>query len=101
MVRIQLASNFQVVELTYENWKEIDYNELEEATILVNKLGAEVLNETKCRTSKKAKKEIKPEDRPSESQIKYAVNCGCDEVKARTMTKRELWSFINEHKNDK
>lgn len=101
MVRIQLASNFQVVELTFENWSEIDYAELESATILVNKLGAEVLNETKSKTPKKVKKEIKPEDRPSESQIKYAVNCGCDEVKARTMTKRELWSFINEHKNDK
>lgn len=51
-IRIQLASNFQVVELTYDNWSDVNYQEVADATTMVNRLGSEVVNEIKTKKKK-------------------------------------------------
>lgn len=93
MVRIQLASNFQVVELNYNNWSEVDYDEVSQATELVNNLGKSVINEIK--TKPQPKEEFKP---ASEKQIKYAIGLGLSEDKARTMSSKEVWTWIQNNK---
>lgn len=42
MVRIQLSSNYQVVELTYDTWDAVNRDEVSAATELVNELGLNV-----------------------------------------------------------
>lgn len=42
MVRIQLSSNYQVVELSYDSWESVNREEVDAATELVNELGAAV-----------------------------------------------------------
>lgn len=93
-VRIQLASNFQVVELTYDSWEEMDIREVNEATELVNGLGQSVKNEIK--TNKGNKEE--PVEKASEKQINFAVKLGLDKAKAESMNKQEVWKWIQEHK---
>lgn len=41
-VRIQLSSNFQVVELSYETWLDVNKPEVEEAVKLVRELGESI-----------------------------------------------------------
>lgn len=94
-VRIQLASNFQVVELTYDDWSEVDYEEVEEATEMVNRLGSEVVNEIKTNKTK----ENKNEEMATEGQIKFLKSLGVSEDKAKKMTKKEAWSYLNENKD--
>ena len=96
-VRIQLASNFQVVELTYDSWEEMDIREVNEATELVNGLGQSVKNEIKTKPSKEEKKE-EPVEKASEKQINFAVKLGLDKAKAESMNKQEVWKWIQEHK---
>lgn len=96
-VRIQLASNFQVVELTYDCWEEVDQLEVNNATDLVNFLGKQVQNDIKTKNDKK-EPEVK-EELASESQVKYLVGLGLDEQKAKKMTKKEAWKYIQEHKS--
>ena len=92
-VRIQLASNFQVVELTYDSWECVDASEVKEATDMVNELGKTVVNEIK------PKKTETTEEKPaSEKQIKFAMNLGLSEEKARKMASKELWSWIQKNK---
>ena len=91
-VRIQLASNFQVVELTYDSWDEVVQEEVDEATELVNELGAKVKNEIKT------KKEEKKEEMASEGQIKWLKNLGISEADAKKMTKKEAWQKIQDSK---
>lgn len=91
-VRIQLASNFQVVELTYDSWDEVVQEEVDEATELVNELGAKVKNEIKT------KKEEKKEEMASEGQIKWLKNLGISEADAKKMTKKEAWQMIQDSK---
>lgn len=91
-VRIQLASNFQVVELTYDSWDEVIQEEVDEATELVNELGAKVKNEIKT------KKEEKKEEMASEGQIKWLKNLGISEADAKKMTKKEAWQKIQDSK---
>ena len=93
-IRVQLASNFQVVELSYEDFKSINQEEINNAIELVNKLGKEVVNEVKT------KKESKPIQKASESQIKYAVSLGLDEDDAREMDRKDVWAYIQKHKDD-
>ena len=92
-VRIQLASNFQVVELTYDSWKDVDDNEVEEATALVNLLGNEVVNEIKTK-----KPDEKKEEMATEGQIKFLEKLGVKEEKAKKMTKKEAWQYIQDNK---
>ena len=95
MVRIQLASNFQVLELTAESVFNIDFDELERAVEVVNELGSKVKNDIKTAPKKENEKETKKKDElASEKQIKYAVNLGLDEKDARKMTKGQIWSYI-------
>lgn len=93
-VRIQLASNFQVVELTYDSWEEVNGFEVEEATEMVNKLGKEVINEIKTKENKKEEKE----EMATEGQIKFLEKLGVKEEKAKKMTKKEAWHYINDNK---
>ena len=87
-VRIQLSSNFQVIELTYENWGSVDTDELNDATNLVNELGSKVKNDIK--TAPKTQ-ENKKEEMATEGQIKFLVKLGIPEEFAKTMTKKEAW----------
>ena len=58
-VRIQLSSNFQVIELTYENWESVCTDELDDATNLVNELGSKVKNDIKTAPkTQDSKKEV-------------------------------------------
>lgn len=105
-VRIQLASNFQVVELTGESWMDIDEEDLEHAVKIVNDLGKKVINDIKTaqktttkENSKKGEKRKKDEP-ASEKQVKFAVSLGLEEEKARNMTKGQIWSFISRTKYD-
>lgn len=95
-VRIQLASNFQVVELTYDNWSEVNYEEVSLATAMVNRLGSEVVNEIK--TKKTDDKKVTDEPMASDKQIKFAVKLGLNETKAKQMTQKELWQWIQDNK---
>ena len=92
-VRIQLASNFQVIELTYDSWEEVNTNELTDATNLVNELGAKVKNDIKTKESKKS-----DEPMASEKQINFAVKLGLSREKAEKMTQKELWKWLQENK---
>ena len=56
-VRIQLASNFQVIELTYDDWDAITAEEIGQAVDLINKLGKEVVNDIKTAPKTAEKKE--------------------------------------------
>lgn len=97
-VRIQLASNFQVVELTYDNWSEVNYEEVSLATDMVNRLGSEVVNEIKTKDKKKEEKTNDDEPMASEKQIKFACKLGLNETKAKKMTQKELWQWIQNNK---
>lgn len=91
-IRIQLASNFQVVELTYDSWKDVDYQEVADATTMVNRLGSEVVNEIK--TNKKTN----DEEMATEGQISFLKKLGVSESKAKKMTKKEAWQYIQDNK---
>lgn len=92
-VRIQLASNFQVVELNYDCWEEVDQREVNEATDLVNFLGKQVQNDIKTK-----KETTKKEELASEGQIKYLIGLGVNESEAKKMTQKEAWKYIQDNK---
>lgn len=96
-VRIQLASNFQVIELTYDNWASLNEEELKNATNLVNELGISVKNDIKTNKPQENKKEEK-EEMATEGQIKFLEKLGVKEEKAKKMTKKEAWHYINDNK---
>lgn len=94
-VRIQLASNFQVVELTYDSWSDVDYQEVAHATSMVNRLGSEVVNEIKTNKTK----ESKPNEKmATEKQIDFACSLGLSREKAEKMTSKEIWKWLKENK---
>lgn len=96
-VRIQLASNFQVVELTYDDWNEVNADEVEAATELVNKLGKDVVNDIK--TSKPTNSE-KKEEMITDKQKSLLVNkFGVKASDLRNCTKKQAWEMINELKD--
>ena len=92
-VRIQLASNFQVVELTYDSWKDVNPDEVAMATEMVNSLGSKVVNEIKTKKSDEKKEEM-----ATEGQIKFLEKLGVKEEKAKKMTKKEAWQYIQDNK---
>lgn len=93
-VRIQLASNFQVVELSYDSWKDVNYREVADATTMVNRLGSEVKNDIK--TNKPVEK--KEEEMATEGQVKFLMGLGMTQKDAKKMTKKDAWHYINENK---
>jgi hypothetical protein len=94
-VRIQLASNFQVVELTYDDWSEVNYQEVADATTMVNRLGSEVVNDIKTNKVDSKKPE---EEMATPGQIKYLVSLGVSEDVAKKMTKKSAWKYLQENK---
>ena len=95
-VRIQLASNFQVIELTYDSWEDVTMDELELATDCVNRLGKQVINDIK--SASKAQ-EFKKEEKITDKQ--KALLVGKFGVKASDLTnctKKQAWEMINELK---
>ena len=87
MVRIQLASNFQVVELTYDSWDDVIQDEVTEATDLVNQLGKEVVNDIKTAAIAK-----ETEEKATPGQNKYLKEkFGID---ASKMSKKEAWTTL-------
>jgi hypothetical protein len=91
-VRIQLASNFQVIELTYDSWADVNTEELDDATNLVNQLGSKVKNEIKTT------KPQTQEKMASEKQINFACKLGLSREKAEKMTSKEIWKWLQENK---
>lgn len=96
MVRIQLASNFQVVELTAESIDKINSAELEQAIAIVNDLGKRVINDIKtapkAKETTKANKNEKDEEKATPGQIKYLKEkFGID---ASEMSKKEAWTTL-------
>ena len=88
MVRIQLASNFQVVELTYDFWEQVDDIEVRKAVVMVNNLGKEVINDIK--TAPKSTQ--KNEEKATPGQIKFLKEkYGID---ASEMSKKEAWTTL-------
>ena len=73
MVRIQLSKNFQVVELTYENWESVDTDELKDATNLVNELGDSIDPSTKTASSAS-----KMENPPTQPQLSLCKKLNID-----------------------
>lgn len=92
-VRIQLASNFQVIELTYDNWAAIDPNEIIEAQQLVNEFGQNVHNDIKTNKTNSEKEEM-----ATEGQIKFLTKLGVKESVAKGMTKKQAWQYIQDNK---
>lgn len=94
MVRIQLASNFQVIELTYDDWDSVIIEEVNDATEMVNKLGKEVVNDIK--TAPKAEKK---EEMITDKQKEFLIGkFGQKEEDIRGLTKKEAWNLINKLK---
>lgn len=89
-IRIQLSSNYQVVELKCQDWAELADN-IDEAIDLVNKLGEEVNTNTSAKPA---------EDVPmaSEKQIAFACKLGLSESKAKKMTAKQIWQWIQDNK---
>ena len=91
-VRIQLSSNFQVIELTFNSLKdgEFDEEDVNQAIALVNDLGKRVINDIK--TAPKTQESKKEEERATPGQINFLKNkFGVD---ASGMTKREAWEKL-------
>lgn len=104
-VRIQLASNFQVIELTYNSWGDVNTDELADAINLANELGSKVKNDIKTAKPVEKKSGKKPGKKPentsemaSESQIEWLVNLGLTRKEAKAMTKSEAWQYIQDNK---
>ena len=100
-VRIQLASNFQVIELTYDTWSDVNNDELTDAINLANELGSKVKNDNKTNKPVENKTENKGEDdtkMATESQIEWLVSLGLTRKEAKAMTKTEAWQYINANK---
>lgn len=95
-VRIQLSSNFQVVELTYSAWNDVNNLEINQAAELVNLLGSQVTNEPKQKGSSKKRYE----ELATKGQVSYLVGLGLDESEAKNMSKTEAWEYINKHRED-
>ena len=90
MVRIQLSKNFQVVELTYENWESVDTDELKDATNLVNELGDLIDPSTKTASSAS-----KMENPPTPAQLSLCKKLnidvkGKDKEQVRQMIKEAI-----------
>ena len=92
-VRIQLSSNFQVVELTGETWMDIDEELIEHAIKTVNRLGKRVINDIKTapKATTKANKNENGEEKATPGQIKYLEKFGVD---ASEMSKKEAWETL-------
>lgn len=83
MIRIQLSSNYQVVELTYDNFDSMGVDDLETAVNLVNSLG----NRIQVTPSPKV------DDPPSEAQLNLCKKLHID-VKGKS--KEEVRVLIKE-----
>lgn len=96
--RIQLASNFQVVEfnlnLEDDELFTVQDNRISEAVEVVNQLGKMVENSIKTKEQPK----VKAEEMASEAQIKFLKGLGMSDTEARKMTKKEAWNFIQKAK---
>ena len=98
MVRIQLASNFQVVELTFNSLKDGDFDaeEMNKAIAIVNDLGKRVINDIKtapkATTKANKNKNEKDDEKATPGQIKYLKEkFGID---ASEMSKKEAWTTL-------
>ena len=95
MVRIQLAINFQAIELTYDNWDAVVVEEIGKATEMVNSLGKEVINDIKTAPKTVEKKEEMITDKQKSLLIgKFGVKAS----DLKNCTKRQAWEMINELK---
>ena len=104
-VRIQLASNFQVIELTYDSWSDVNNDELTDAINLANELGSKVKNDIKTNKPVENKPGKKPGKKPedngemaTEGQIRFLIGLGLTEKEAKKMTKSEAWQYIQDNK---
>lgn len=105
-VRIQLASNYQVVELTYDSWNDVCQEEVASARDLVNSLGAEVVNDGKKPGQKNQVKSqshsSKTDSRegPTEKQISMLRSFGMREETIAALSKQDAWQAIKNRKDN-
>ena len=101
-VRIQLASNFQVVELTYDSWDDVCQEEVASARDLVNSLGAGVVNDVKKPTKKPtvSASSSGAVEGPTEKQIAMLRSFGVREETIACMNKKSAWKLINDRSNE-
>lgn len=96
-VRVQLSSNFQVVELYFDSINEINPVDIVKATDLVNQLGKNVINEIKVPNKKETKKETNTVEMISEKQIECLTKFGHMTVEdAKKLTKAEAQQLIKD-----
>ena len=94
-VRNQLASNFQVIELTYDSWDDVTEAEISQATDLVNQLGKTVINDIKTAPKTQEKKEEMITDKQKQLLVgKFKFR----PIDVEKLTKKEAWNLINEVK---
>lgn len=106
--RIQLASNYQVIEFNLQLEEEeslsIDHPEVESAIEFVNELGRRVEQAAKSPAAKKAPKpekkkaplNKKKDDLATESQIEYLLSLGYDGDDIYELSKKEANEKIRE-----
>lgn len=95
MVRIQLSKNYQVVELTFDSFKDEDFDveEMNQAVELVNRLGDLIDPSTKIASS--ASSALKMENPPTQAQLSLCKKLnidvkGKDKEQVRQMIKEAL-----------
>lgn len=90
-VRIQLSNNFQVVELSYNSWSEVNSDELESAITIVNDL-ADRVNVSSTGGSSSIR------EMATEGQVNYLCKLGVKKTVAEKMTKQEAWQYLHDNK---
>ena len=102
--RIQLASNYQVVEfnleLDDEEILELEHPTVASAISFINALGEAVINNARPATkATKEKPEVKKQEMATEGQVKVLVGkYGYSEKEAKKFTKQEAWKKLKELK---
>ena len=91
MITIKLCSNYQQIELSGDNFEDLTAN-LESYIKVVNYLGASVVNTT-AQNNKPSRPNV---EMATHRQIDVLIKMGVPEYKAKAMTKKEAWSYINE-----
>lgn len=101
--RIQLASNYQVVEfnleLDDEEILELEHPTVASAISFINALGEAVINNARPAPKAKEKTEVKKQEMATEGQVKVLVGkYGYSEKEAKKFTKQEAWKKLKELK---
>lgn len=96
MVRIQLASNYQVIELTYDSWGAVNREEVAAATELVNVLGINVNVNAGAQAARRPQPRKQPAYVPAtRKQLDYLDSLGIPYEEG--ISKQEAWRLTQEY----